>query len=681
MIGSPNPFRITKASDFSDEQIRTLWIDLAKDGGFFELARPTSPMPMLIVGGKGCGKTHLLRYFSFALQKLRHKGSGLTALKVERYLGIYLRCEGLNSSRFSGKGQDEERWSSVFEHYMELWLARLSVSIVKEIFAESPDLLKHEKKLCKEISSLFDAKGKGFEPTLNAVVDRFVSMQREVDYRVNNAAISRRLDVEIQATRGNLIFGLPEILAENIPLFRGVQFQYLIDELENVNEAQQEYINTLVRERRGPCSFKLGARRYGIRTLRTLSAGEENKEGSEFERLPLEESLRESSSYRVFSTQLIARRVLDAGYLGSRELIQLARELPSYFTTFPESEFSRDELSFAVEKFGKKERPHIKRLRSQLEGHFSSTLRSDRTASSPVKVILDFLRDDTFLLLEKLNILLFYRAWHRGDDLLVAASNIQKQCIAERGNKRDQHYHQALGHFRSDLVAQIYRSCGKSPMYLGLDLFIDMSSGLPRNLLNILKHIFKWALFNGEKLFAERLSIDAQVNGVRQAAEWFFSDASTKGEDGPIVQNCIRRLATLFREIRFSDKPSECSLCTFSANVSNCDPVAQKLIRIAEQYSLLIRVPHGQKDRNSLRIDDKFQLNPMLSPLWDLPTGRRGTISLGKDEVDAIFSVEESPDYKRVFKARLERMMPPKFGKRNSGASETASLQPTLFDE
>jgi hypothetical protein len=36
------------------------------------------------------------------------------------------------------------------------------------------------------------------------------------------------------------------------------------------------------------------------------------------------------------------------------------------------------------------------------------------------------------------------------------------------------------------------------------------------------------------------------------------------GEDGKRVQDSIARLATLFREIRFSHKPSECSAVTFS---------------------------------------------------------------------------------------------------------------------
>src|SRR5580704_925424 len=76
------PFEVTKASDFTDAQIAATWVDLS-GGGFFELADPRSPMPLMLLGGKGSGRTHLMRYYSFALQKLRAKsGEILSALRT-----------------------------------------------------------------------------------------------------------------------------------------------------------------------------------------------------------------------------------------------------------------------------------------------------------------------------------------------------------------------------------------------------------------------------------------------------------------------------------------------------------------------------------------------------------------------------------------------------------------------
>src|SRR5260370_34375900 len=121
-----NPFNITRAADFTDQQIEDYWVDLAADGnGFIEMAKPTSEMPMLILGGKGSGKTHLMRYLSYPLQRIRHGENVIGGIQSDRYIGIYIRCGGLNAARFRDKGQTNEMWADVFAYYMELWLSQL----------------------------------------------------------------------------------------------------------------------------------------------------------------------------------------------------------------------------------------------------------------------------------------------------------------------------------------------------------------------------------------------------------------------------------------------------------------------------------------------------------------------------------------------------------------------------
>ena len=133
-IPRENPFNVTKAVDLDDKQIGDYWVDLPGSGGFKDLVKPTSPMPMIILGGKGSGKTHILRYCSYQVQRMRHKSDVGAGLQKEGYIGIYLRCGGLNASRFSGKGQSEQAWSALFQQYMDLWLAELFVTTVSDAF-------------------------------------------------------------------------------------------------------------------------------------------------------------------------------------------------------------------------------------------------------------------------------------------------------------------------------------------------------------------------------------------------------------------------------------------------------------------------------------------------------------------------------------------------------------------
>jgi predicted AAA+ superfamily ATPase len=116
-----NPFNITKANDYSDLDIASYWVDFFGDS---KRIKPNSPMPILIKGSKGSGKTHLLKYFSYELQKIKSGNNLDNILNQDKYIGIFYRCSGLNSDRFKGKGISDEDWTLIFSYYLELWFAQ-----------------------------------------------------------------------------------------------------------------------------------------------------------------------------------------------------------------------------------------------------------------------------------------------------------------------------------------------------------------------------------------------------------------------------------------------------------------------------------------------------------------------------------------------------------------------------
>src|SRR5690606_9881734 len=117
-----NPFDLTKASDYSDEQVKEYWVDVGDaQKSLVTFIKPTSLVPMFLLGGKGSGKTHLMRYCSSAVQEPRHSNLR-TAIAQEKYVGVYSIADGLNVHRFSGKGQTDETWQSIFAYSFELWL-------------------------------------------------------------------------------------------------------------------------------------------------------------------------------------------------------------------------------------------------------------------------------------------------------------------------------------------------------------------------------------------------------------------------------------------------------------------------------------------------------------------------------------------------------------------------------
>jgi hypothetical protein len=142
------------------------------------------------------------------------------------------------------------------------------------------------------------------------------------------------------------------------------------------------------------------------------------------------------------------------------------------------------------------------------------------------------------------------------------------------------------------------------------------------------------------------------------------------GDDGFAIQGAIDRLAQMFRVNRFADKPVECSLISFSVAEEDGSAEALRVLRLCESRSFLNRISGGQRDKNSERVTMKFQLNNMLSPRWDLPIGRRGTIPFDARQFDAIFDPSRRGQFDQVLADWRDRMTAPHFGKSKRQDSE-----------
>jgi hypothetical protein len=672
-----NPFNITKAVDFSDQEINDYWVDIPSGAGFADMAKPTSPMPMLILGGKGSGKTHLMRYFSYPLQKIRYGSDVIGGIQRDKYIGIYLRCGGLNSARFRNKGQSDELWADVFAYYMELWLSQLALGTIISAVGGTPELEDRESDVVAALASIIHCGDRPVPTTLAELDSLLRELQKELDGAVNNSAITRTLPVHIAVTRGDLIFGIPRVIEANLPSLRDTLFLYLIDEFENLSESQQKYVNTLLRERQSPCSFKIGSKLYGVRTYSTFSAEEENKEGSEFEVLRLDSILRGNEHYEQFAKRLIARRLAEVNRVPSAagNVDAMATALDACFEEPPKSRFAAAETAYVLEKYRGRERPYFKALHQHLDQAIRAGA-APGVAANDIEGVVALLRCPDFPLLEKLNVFLFYKEWSSKRDLKTASRAIADECRGHINETTEAgRYQRTLNHFKADLLAQLYRETDQRQRYVGLSTFIEISSGLPRNLLILLKHIFAWATFNGEQPFRDKpISMRSQQAGVLEAAEWFYRDARMIGRDGQLVMDSVNRLGTLFRGIRFSAKPSECSCSTFSADVTRTTEAARRILDLTEKWSLLIDVG-GQRDRNTERIDAKYQLNRMLAPRWDLSIYRRGVLALAPEEVNAIFDPEHVKEFEGFADTRVSRMNAPLFGQRSRGPGDEPENQ------
>ena len=624
-----------QANDLSDEEIQALWVPFSRNLSDTPFFKPASSMATIVLGGKGSGKTHLLRYYSFPVQPLRYAASSDWTNHVthDGYVGIYLRAGGLDANRFSAKGIPHEQWAAIFVYYIELWLAQALLEVLGRLSSHISDLRAHEQDAVNRCTTRFHRPLSHAISSFGELANAVERMRRRLDAEVNDVVFTKVLKPHINCTRGSLIFGIPAIIHHCVPILRTIRFCYHMDEYENYNEWQQRYFNTLVRERRSPVTFRVGARMYGMKTYATDSDNEELREGSEYDKLRPDDKLRHNpKGYKKFARALLDCRI--SGWAGSHAV----QTIEDRFRDKNEPEDSYITGSPTHRPSGGDPPSHV--LRSKLAGitnhlDIEAIVRSLSYPSSPI--------------IEKAALYTFYQAYSRGaTDLLSVAADIGHMTATSPTDDQNR-LHTLLKHFGDDFRAQLARSRRQRvQLPLALDDIITMSEGLPRVFLTIMKHIFRWAEFECGHLSVENLSLFARRRGVIDAARWFQHDMPQAGPDGKAIIRSVARVAELFRLNRYADKPTECSLVAFSTPVERLSDIASSRLQDSEHRSFLIRIPSGERDRNLRQVRPKYQINRLLCVLFDLPIARRGTARFSAEDVNAIFGIDDDEKFREL---------------------------------
>lgn len=77
--------------------------------------------PCVLMGGRGTGKTTVLRGLSYKGQYALNNDN-IDKFDLNSYVGVYFRCDTNHVHAFNGKGIDNETWMKIFAHYFNLIL-------------------------------------------------------------------------------------------------------------------------------------------------------------------------------------------------------------------------------------------------------------------------------------------------------------------------------------------------------------------------------------------------------------------------------------------------------------------------------------------------------------------------------------------------------------------------------
>lgn len=651
MMTRANPFDLQRASDFSDQQINELWVEMGART-INAIIDPTSTRSKFILGGKGTGKTHLLRYYSYPAAKLRAKhGIGLNVVSENKFLAVFLRATNMDAARFEQSGVPGPKWQLLFGVYLELRLAECVLDALIDIVATSshedfdPQSFINDLQMSLVGADLTSCK------SLTEVRLWTSNYKRAIDDAVNNAAFTGELNIHIPFTLGAYCIPIAKAMGKlNIKLDK-IPLIYLIDEIENFSESQQQVVNTLIRYGEGLATFRVTGRLYSRKTFATVGDGEPNREQVEFKTVILDQILHSYRKYPEFAKKFVKKRLLLAGVGG-----KAAQENFSPVSCFDEIDQSNF-YSNAIKELGVSDgvTTSIKAfqdlLRDMLKEHDSELV---------IREIMAKLTADFPPLIQKLNLVQFAKkiGKNRKLDAIADSINVAAQEFVHKGGNISGWYATAYGHYSADIFAQICRASRKAigVPYAGFDMFVRMSSGNPRNLLIILGQAFEIAQIREIDFFdGKPLSISYQTQAAQASARFTIEDDTNYGQQSDFAREAVRRLAELLRAARFSLRIPEKSPLAISFSESDLSQNARETLNSSLNYSLVYEVDLGRKDRNTKVLNRKIQLNPILSPRWGLSVVRGGDINLNHALLEAIFANRDSAAFDSLVKESIAR--------------------------
>jgi hypothetical protein len=265
---------------------------------FRELA---SRRPCVLIGGRGTGKTTVLRGLSFEGQ-YQMAGSQGRPLEHVPYIGLYYRVNTNRVTAFKGPELPEHDWIRYFSHYINLTFCGLLVGFLAWYERQTTAQLVIPQDRLRQISrALHLSQCSNLSDLTQAIKDSSV----EFEASINNIGSSSRPLLSLLGAPIDELVSTVLALSE----FRERQVFFLLDEYENFANYQQQVVNTVIKQASGSYVFKVGVRELGWRERPTLNPNEQLTHPADYARIHLRDELT-GERFRRFADRVCNSRLV-----------------------------------------------------------------------------------------------------------------------------------------------------------------------------------------------------------------------------------------------------------------------------------------------------------------------------------------------------------------------------------
>jgi hypothetical protein len=561
------------------------------------------PRPTALVGGRGTGKTSVLKSLSY-LGHYELNGRQPKAVVNAPYVGLYWCIDSNRVTGFAGPELEPRRWLRYFGHYVNL-----------EVVGQLCQYLLWFETITGLAVTLPADKLNQVAASLH--IDS-VSTIKELATNVNNALVSLEASINSVADIGSMALSLQGVpigyMASAITStgsFREKIFYIIVDEFENLDRGQQALFNTLIKHGRDNYAFKIGMKESGWQTRETMS-GEPLTHPGDYDLIDLSERFG-NGQYPGFAREVCEVRLAHA--LTRAQLKDMPREISFYLEDLSVEEEAR------LLGLGRKVEP----IRNEIQ---------DNPELAGIAAGLSDLE--------------LYYLYRRGTQDSVTIAEVLHR-YAESPSTFMASYRE---NYRQSLLFTISEHSGRGlqKYYCGWNTLAKVSGGNVRYLVEVLERAFelhRTSVGDIGKPVSARDQTEACIAVGRKYAQEVQS-LDPQGHKLTFLLLGLGRLLNVLARDSLGKQPDTTSFVVTRPTSQDKDEEVEELMRIAVMHQVLRKWPATKLTNSTDSKEPEYSVHPIFSAFFVFPYQKKRRIRLSGEDLLVL-----SEDLKSGLKAIL----------------------------
>lgn len=579
----------------------------------------------IFIGGRGCGKTMLLRYLShetlFSINKPK-----IGNIEFEN-IGLYWKVDTHLVHLLQKRGVQEDVWFSAFEHLITLKFSLEILKCLESIAISSFTEFSLEEFSKIEINNPLDSNNKlislkEFRNILNKDLRNFQIWLRNVRKQ------------EYPDFYPIVLFqDLVSQIKNRFSFLEDSRFNLYIDEYENLTTYQKRIVNTLVKHSETPVVFHLAMKRNAFETKET-TGNESLSHVHDYRIYDLEEDFDSQKEFRVFAAEIILHRLKSHHQLSSIDVnVDLLTD-PNRQKERKNEDYRKTVLGIMDQIFPSQSYKELaneilddKSLRNKLVIKLKQILKNKELDITPDKF---FYLDDMRVTIVCLTLL------HRDN---ISVDLLLKELVKVKNGEKNKFFdttewvnNNFIGSYLL-FYSSLNRIC---PLYAGFKAFCQISNGNIRHLTELCYKTFLRASdLNSTENVVQIWQIDTihQAQAAKQASATFLNEIKTFGQYGNQLHTFVLRVGTLFSIAHKNPKQSEPEQNHFSISTGGDVKDFQFLLDEAVKWSVLFQQKSTKKKTQHNPDLNEYVLNPIYAPYFHISFRKKRKIELSSENM------------------------------------------------